>query len=502
MLLSSVQKQLPDRVAELVEPYVGASAEWNKRLVYLAQWAEVSAGRRFFDLFLLLIDQGILDEARGPIAVNSDFWSLIYSLPGEHPDWACEVIGHYFQRRLTLSLAAGSPNPFSWHAGTVPDSQLHDEIFMKSARGAPLTFVQEVLPFMLRIMSLTAEQTGDPPWPDPVWQYRPAGKAYTSNAALLAAMETALSTLATNDSEAFAIVAKQLSTVNFETVQYLLIRAYATNGARFADEAAEYLCNRPARLRTGYGDNSYWATRQLLEAITPHCSAEWLAKLEEAILNYYPEWERSVEGHRAYGHAQLILLEGIIPSRRSAAAARRLDEWRRKFGVQSAEPPRSIEVRRVGSPVPEHAAERMTDDQWLSAVARYSHDQMRALRDGELVGGAHELAQLLEGQVKREPARFAKLACRFPDDTHPAYFDAVLRGITEGGLDDMQLVLEVCKRCHQLPSRPCGRWICRPIAKLAEHPLPEEALDIIAWYATEDPDPEQELWRARASYWT
>ena len=287
--------------------------------------------------------------------------------------------------------------------------------------------------------------------------------------------------------------------MNFETVQYLLIRAYATNGARFADEAAEYLCTRPARLRTGYGDNSYWATRQLLETITPHCSAEWLTKLEEAILNYYPEWERSAEGHRAYGHAQFNVLEGVIPSRRSAAAARRLDEWRRKFGIQSAEPPRSLEVQRVGSPVPEHAAERMTDDQWLSAVARHSHDQMRALRDGELVGGVHELAQLLEEQVKREPARFAKLACRFPDTTHSAYFDAVLRGITAGGLEDIPLVLYVCKRCHQLQSRPCGRWICRPIAKLAEHQLPEEALDIIAWYATEDPDPEQESWRARAT---
>jgi hypothetical protein len=299
MLLSSVQRQLPDRVAELVEPYVRASAEWTRRLVYLAQWAELGSGRRFFDLFLLLIDQGILDEARGPIAVNSDFWSLIYSLPGERPDWACEVIGHYFQPRLTLSLDAGSPNRFSWNAETVPDSQLHDGIFMKSARDAPLAFVKEVLPFMLRIMSQTAEQTGDPPWRDPVWQYHPVGRTYTSNVALLAAMETSLATLPTSNSEAFSMVAKQLSTMNFETVQYLLIRAYAANGVRFAEEAAEYLCNRPARLRTGYGDNSYWATRQLLEAITPHCSAEWLAKLEEPILNYYPEWERSVEGHRA-----------------------------------------------------------------------------------------------------------------------------------------------------------------------------------------------------------
>jgi hypothetical protein len=256
MLLSSVQKQLPDRVAELVEPYVGTSVEWNKRLVYLAQWADVSAGRRFFDLFLLLIDQGILDEARGPIAVNSDFWSLIYALPGERPNWACEVIGHYFQRRLTLSLAAGSPNPFSRNAGAIPDSQLHDGIFTKSARSAPLMFIKEVLPFMLRIMSLTAEQTGDPPWPDPVWHYRFLGRAYTSDAALLAAMETALSSLATNDSDAFAAIANQLSTENFETVQYLVIRAYAANGAIFADKAVEYLCDRPARLRTGYDDNS------------------------------------------------------------------------------------------------------------------------------------------------------------------------------------------------------------------------------------------------------
>jgi hypothetical protein len=155
-----------------------------------------------------------------------------------------------------------------------------------------------------------------------------------------------------------------------------------------------------------------------------------------------------------------------------------------------------MEARYVGSPIPESAAERITDDQWLSAVARYSRDQMHSLRDGELVGGAHELAQLMEGQVKREPARFAKLACRFSDDTHPAYFDAVLRGVVEGGLDDIQLVLDVCKRGHRLPNRPCGLWICRPIVRLAENPLPEEALDIIAWYATEDPDPEQELWRA------
>jgi hypothetical protein len=187
-LLSSVQRQLPDRVAELVEPYVGTSEEWNKRLVYLAQWAELGAGRRFFDLFLSFIDRGILDGVRGPIAVNSDFWSLIYPLPEEHPDWACEVIGHYLNRRLTISRAAGQPNRFSRHTGSIPDSRLHDEIFMKSARGAPLAFLNEVLPFMLGVITSTANQRSDPPWRDAVWQYRLVGRGYSGEDALLAAM--------------------------------------------------------------------------------------------------------------------------------------------------------------------------------------------------------------------------------------------------------------------------------------------------------------------------
>ena len=494
-LLSSMQKQLPDRVAELVEPYVGISDDWNKRLVYLVEWADLAAGRRFFNLFLSLIDQGILDQARGPIAVNSDFWSLIYSLPEAHPDWACEVIGHYLKRRLTISVAAGQSNPFEWNTGSIPYSQLHNEIFIKSARGAPAAFIKEVLPFMLRVMALTADQTGGPPWPDPVWQYRHIGESHSSRDALLAAMEAALFNLAANDPEVFTLIAEQLSTIDFETVQYLLIRAYAANGAKFANEAADYLCNRVSRLHTGYLDNAYWATRQLLEVITLNCSPERLAGLEELILNYYPPWEKSVQGHRTYGHAQFILLEGITFSRRSAAVTRRLEEWRRKFREQTTKPPRALEFRQVRSPIPERAAERMTDDQWLGAVAHYAQDEMPGRSNGELVGGAHELAQLLEAQVKKTPARFAKLTCRFPGDTDPAYFDAVLRGLAAVDMDDVQLVFDVCKRCHQLPNRPCGRWICGPITRLAEYPLPKDVLDIIAWYATEDSDPEQELWR-------
>ena len=40
---------------------------------------------------------------------------------------------------------------------------------MESARGAPDEFVAFVLPFMLRVMELTAKRDGEPPWSDSVW---------------------------------------------------------------------------------------------------------------------------------------------------------------------------------------------------------------------------------------------------------------------------------------------------------------------------------------------
>lgn len=119
------------------------------------------------------------------------------------------------------------------------------------------------------------------------------------------------------------------------------------------------------------------------------------------------------------------------------------------------------------------------------------------MEDDFLKGGAHELSGVLERWTKEDPERFAHLALRFSDDAHPYYFDAVLRGIAEAGVS-METLLEVCRRCHKLPNRPSGRWICDAVEKAADRPLPNELLEIVAWYATEAPDPERELWRTDA----
>jgi len=514
-LLSIMQRQIPDRVAELAEPFIGVSEVWRDRLNYLIQGAELVTERRFFDFFLRLIHEGMLDQPRGRIDSTRDFWMPIDSLPQHRPDWACEAISCYLNRYLDLSVAAGQPNLFDRNSDTLPHSQFGEQIVMASARQAPRAFIEHLFPFMLRVMEFTSIRENNPPWPDSVWYYRHYGQGYHIHNALLSGMEEALSDLAANHPEDFSILAEeQLRSSNFETIQFLLIRAYTANGERFADEAIDYLCEQPVRLQTGYSAGNgntraapYWATRQLIEATTPHCTEEKLLQLQAIILNYYTDYEKSYNGRQFRGYPQLILLDAIATSRRTDAINHRLQEWKRKFTnlewlkpLGKIEPPQSSQAWLVGSPISEKAADKMTDKQWLKAIASYDYNDVRDRfqRTGQIIGGADQLSTLLERQVKKEPVRFAKLILRFPDRTNSSYFDAVLRGLAEVELD-IETAFLVCQRCHQLPNYPCGRSISWLIRKLVDSPWPEEAFDILTWYALNDPNPQQESWRTETS---
>ena len=418
-LLLGVQRQIPDRVAELVDSYVSKSELWNSRLLHLAVWADLSRGRQFLELFLRLIDEGVLDGARGPGV-----------------------------------------------------------------------FAREVLPFMLEVLEGTASPRSDGVWVDPVWQYRFSQGGHRIEDGLLHAMEVALSELPTKHPDLIRPLLKPMRESKFETVQYLMLRCFASNGASFADETVDFLCEKPERLMMGYIEDPYRVSRQLIESISPCCSDQKHRQLEEFLPGYYPAWERSKQGRREFGYAQFVLLSGIAAARRSAKVNGRLNELQRKFGKLEPEPPTFSKTGAVGSPIPDRAASKMTDEQWLGAISQYNSNEGMHERDGRFVGGARQLAQMLEGQVRQEPKRFAQLVLNFPDDTNPDYFKAVFRGLADADLDQ-GAVLAVCHRCHRIPGRPLGHWNCQPIANLAEESLPLDALDIVAWYATEDADPDK-----------
>jgi hypothetical protein len=496
VLLRRVQGDAADRVAELVEPYVGASDEWRRRFGFLVQWADLAAGRRFFDLFLRLIDSGDLDHA-GRFTTD-DFLGLLHDLPEKRPTWACEAIGHYLQRRLSITISAGQTNPFA-DAGGLRHSQSSEQVLIGSAQAAPQSFVEHVLPFVLRVIELNAVREDETPQSDAVWRWRHRHGGHGVDDHVLRATEEALRKLAAETPDEFDRVAASLRQSEYETVQFLLIRAYAAHGSHFADHAVDYLCGSLRRLSVGYSGSPYGAARELIAAASASCSAEQLARLESVLLGYYPDCERTAGRQRWRGSAQFELLLAIDEACRSAAVESRIGEWQRKFGVEA--PPESqfrTGVFHAGSPIPTSAAEKMSDEQWLGAIAHYAGGRDYGWRDGKPVGGTHELSQVLEAQARNEPRRFARLVLRFPDDTHAAYFDAVLRGL-DSGVAHAEALFDACRRCHRLPKRPVGSAFCRLVEKLPELTWPGELLDAVEWYATEDPDPDKELWRTEAS---
>jgi hypothetical protein len=268
------------------------------------------------------------------------------------------------------------------------------------------------------------------------------------------------------------------------------MRGYAANGKRFADESVDYLCADPAHINVGYIEKDHWVARELLEAISPYCSNIQLIRLENKLLTYYPSYERGIKGFSDGGLAQLILLDGIAPVRRSNASTLRLSILAQKFSPHVLDPPKETQVGYTRSPISEENAAVMTDDDWLAAMRRYDSDHRPfSLRDA-FTGGAHELSLLLETEVKKNPARFANLACEFPEEVHRSYVEAVLKGIAYSETEiDVHAVFKVCEHYHQYAGRPFGRWIPSALANSKDAVLPKRIRDIIIYYALKDPDP-------------
>ncbi|MFP4099212.1 hypothetical protein [Coleofasciculus sp.] len=82
----------------------------------------------------------------------------------------------------------------------------------------------------------------------------------------------------------------------------LFVNNYAHN-SRNKDEQ-DYL----SRSWWFYYDHRWWISR-LWQSRS--------ARIERVILNYYPNWEKSADGRRSRGYAQLVLLAGIAPSQRT-----------------------------------------------------------------------------------------------------------------------------------------------------------------------------------------
>ena len=361
------QSHSGDRTAKLLEPFAGRDGNWPQRLSFIMQWADLKHSRRFFELFLRLIDNGTLDNTRGPFASNDTFWSLLHGLAEARPDWIAEVLAHWLLRRLFIIQQTRS--------GT--DQSTWDDLFNRDDSGAqdvqdaaikaPEAFARHVLPVVLQIADEAVFGEEKPaPKRDAVWtalgiQFDDGNPLVSE--ACTKAITVAVEKLAEVKADDMDSILTELHSRDTYMANFLLLRAYTAGVQHFADDAVAELCNKTWRFSCGYSDSPYWIAKQLIEAITPLCSDENRARLEQAILNYTANYERTQYGYQSRGRASFALLSGIPAEFRSRNARARYAELERKLGTPTP-PPKRMEAYMVGSPITENAAEKMTDEQW------------------------------------------------------------------------------------------------------------------------------------------
>ena len=352
------QRNAPDSVAMLLEPYVGSGGNWPQRLEMFATWADASRSRRLFDLILQLIQDGTLDGARGPIAENSTFWNIFYGLDTERPEWVGELLSHRIRRRLAILKEDGAMPRRDQLLGYDPGAA---EMFAKAAESAPLAFVQHVLPVVLEVADLTAR--GDAPRRDAVWNYLIRTAHPDAEQACLEALTRAMERMADVASvERCDEVLNELRRRETHVANHLLLAFYRGCPDRLGGEAVRTLCAQPWRFDCGFSDNANWCAMQTVSALAPHLSSDDLGRLEAEILHYVPRYERSFEGRKSRGWTRFALLSAIPQGLRSERGQTSYRELERKFGKPPGEP-RELKAEFVGPPISPSESENMTDDQ-------------------------------------------------------------------------------------------------------------------------------------------
>ena len=450
---------------------------WPARRSGFLRSAEVHRSRPLVDLMLAAIDAGDFD---GPEARLSN---TLPQLVSAQPVWAIEVIAVLLRR----GIASGTINLMD--PSRLQSSRLGDlPELLTLGRVAPAEFVDSFLPLLLDLVRSNER----PEWattellPDALWSFRIHDKHGSLSANILAGVGLGLATLARSDHAQAAKEFERLRAQPYMTAAFVLAVGYVGNAAEFADDVVDWLVATPGARCLGYANAPEWVSRQLVEAISPLCSAANLDRLVDALLYYAPPPERTFECLRFRGIAELCLLSGVDRSRRPERLERRLAELRRKFNRDDVAAPKEMSVGIIPPPIPEDHARHMSDRQWLKAMRRYSESDRSP--ENHRFGWTWSQSQVLENLVKEDPSRFARLLLKLPSGTSEAYVDAILRGLA-GARIASDLLLDVCRHAQIIGGSQSNRWLVRLIETYAAGVVDVDLLKIVAAVALTDPDP-------------
>lgn len=474
--MMSAVKAHADVIADLLTGRKSAH-EYLDWLRWTVRYADVHESRQLFDLLLDAVRQGGFD------GIEHELWLTVHDLAKHQPLWTVELL----QARLIDHVDALALND----RGRVAVLGLREygatELVREAASAEPLAFAQTVVPYLCSVMAATAM----PPHDDaPIRDQHFSARFEVDDLddrelddALLAASIRSLETLGETAPEKVKPILDDLAADPHDAAQFLLYRALIAGAATFAEWGAALLLEGGKRLDCGYVSDPDWVARELLRAIAPHLNDTLHKQLEDTFRDLHDPYE----SRQSAGRSAFTFLSALEELRLSPAGVRRLGEYRRKFQEDAPSKPLGILGGFIDSPISAESASKMTDEQWLKAMAKHDSDRTNW---STFTGGARELSHVLKNRVAADPIRFARLALQLTSEVNSAYTDAVLMGFgeAEANVEAAPLIFDVVRHIASLGHADSDRWLGMALRRYYRD-VPLDLVELVRDRTLYSPDP-------------
>lgn len=473
--------QYSDEVADLLATRNESPnrATW---LRWVSQRVDLLQHRRVFELLLDAVRTGEISPA------DQDFWLIPHQLAEKDSLWAIELLKACFVESPE-ALTVGSD-------GKIVLLGLHEygasEMIEVASKANPRAFAEAFIPHLLAVMEATHfdRQERDLLF-DRHFSLRLRMESSHGDVddKLYNGVADALEEWARASPESIEPTLKLLAANQHDAAQALLFRALIAGAESFAPWAAELVLQGGSRLQAGYLSDSQWLSREVVAAIAPIVSDEVHLRLEEELRDL-PAAFQPLDLHsrlRSFGYYAFKFLSALDFKRLTPLGRRRLQEYQRKFNRDLPEPPTGVISYTVGSPIGGAATGKMSNAQWLQAIAKHNSDD----RDpGSEVGGARELAHQLKERTAEDPLRFAGLAVQLSSQTNEAYPSAILWGFGESRIpqEAREAVFGAIRHIAKLEFEACDRWLGWSVRNIYDD-VPLDIVGIVLERALVAPDP-------------
>lgn len=325
-------------------------------------------------------------------------------------------------------------------------------IFEKISEDCFENFIEKIFPLIEKISNLNIEQNNQNDCWVNIYELNEENRF---NKLILSTLITSLSNLSRRELKEFEKYENKLQNSNFISSKYILLSVYAKN-KELSKNAFNYLFS----LEKNQINRLHPEICELIENMDSNILLKELDKFKEFGKNNFSSFDNEIYEYYLYNSISELT-----------------SKYNEKLNYLNEKYPNKLQKENTHAYFHNSVSEdvnNFTDEQWLKFMKENNKSSFHC------INGPYDEANALEECVKKDPKRFINLIKRFTTDIHSYYYQAILRGIYNTSLS-YEKVIEVCKKCHELDNKSCGKEITKLLTEFPEE-IDSKGIDLIKYY--------------------